>query len=259
MQLTPWRAIRRATAKKVTPAAVRAFFLLLELNAPTPTGLQTMKIGLLLATLISCSAMATVYSYRDADGNLVFTDEPVAGTNAVEVELSEPTVMPGFNVGNPDTAGGATQTPSEQREDGTWASWGSDGESADGLQGAGAPTVEIFDPLHDKSFWTGNGDVNVAVGLDPGLAANQELAVVLDGRVLTRGKDTQLLLNAVDRGTHSLHVEVRGEGDAVLSRSESITIHVHRPSVINPDNSLMHPSLQETQRAEGAAAAPGGS
>jgi len=118
MQLTPWRAIRRATAKKVTPAAVRAFFLLLELNAPTPTGLQTMKIGLLLATLISCSAMATVYSYRDADGNLVFTDEPVAGTNAVEVELSEPTVMPGFNVGNPDTAGGATQTPSEQREDG---------------------------------------------------------------------------------------------------------------------------------------------
>ncbi|MEM7378085.1 MAG: hypothetical protein AAF460_11340, partial [Pseudomonadota bacterium] len=83
-----------------------------------------------------------------------------------------------------------------------------------------------------------------------GLGADQELAVLLDGRELARGRANVLTLQGVGRGTHTLRVDVRDAGDRRVATSDERTLHVLRPSIINRQSGLMHPSVSETERPE---------
>lgn len=220
-----------------------------------------MKFSLLLIALLSSSAMAAIYSYRDADGNLVYTDEPVAGVESTKVDVAEPMVIQAFGAENAEQGGVDGDTTSAASEDGTWASWGSENADADAELSAGesavaVPEVRLAAPLDDQAFWTGNGDFDVSIELTPGLGAGQELAVLLDGTVRARGLTRQMTLSAVDRGTHTLQVEVRDTDDKAVAASDSVTVHVLRPSVVNRGSSLMHPSVAQTDRPASAEAAP---
>ena len=115
--------------------------------------------------------------------------------------------------------------------------------------------MEIAYPAHDEAVWSGNGELEVALELTSGLVPSHELAVLVDGRVVARGRSKQLVLRGVDRGTHSLRAEVRDSLDKTVSASEPLTVHVLRPSVINRESGLMHPSVSETLRPESAAPA----
>lgn len=195
-------------------------------------------------TLLTVSAMAAIYSYRDASGNLVYTDNPMLGGQAQEIELQDTlTVLPGFKPETPTT-------PANDDQDLLWVSWEETG------QPVVLPSVEIIKPQHDQSIWSGSGDLGVSVELSPGLDAGQEIALVVDGRVSVRGQPGQLTLLELPRGSHQLHAEVRDESDQTLASSEVITVHMHRPSVINRNSFLMHPSVADTERPDSAAPAP---
>ncbi|MEM9603964.1 MAG: DUF4124 domain-containing protein [Pseudomonadota bacterium] len=209
-----------------------------------------MKFSLIVLAMISGQALATVYSYRDADGNLVYTDEP-QGTQATEVVLPDNlTVLPALRQAEPDVS------DEDAASDGTWVSWGSESGATVAPEAqevsAVVPDVEILSPTAGEAYWSGGGALQVTVSVSPGLGADQELAVLLDGRELARGRANVLTLQGVDRGSHTLRVDVRDGADQRVATSGERTVHVLRPSIINRQSGLMHPSVTDAVRPETA-------
>ncbi len=200
-----------------------------------------MRTGLVIVSLVFGGvAMATVYSYRDAEGGVVFTDEPVAGVESTVVDPGQPMSVPALPLRAVARSVPANVVITGQSQE------------------ADASVVEIAQPLDGEALWTGGGDVSVVVDIEPKLLAGQDVVVLLDGVERARGTATEHLISGVFRGTHALEVEVRGDRDQTIARSEPVSFHVHRPSVINVGGGMMHPALLQTRRAGDAVAGVAG-
>ena len=77
------------------------------------------------------------------------------------------------------------------------------------------------------------------VHLDPGLRSGDRVTVMLDGAPLppTTPIDTEFVLSAVVRGTHSLTVKVEDASGAVVCQSGSAVFYVRQPSLLAPNQS----------------------
>lgn len=152
---------------------------------------------LLLA--LSLPATAQIYSYTDANGNRVFTNEPPQGSDAQAVQLNPTNTIseqPTNNLGNTST------TPSDNQMSAPFAV----------LQITGLPS--------DEAMRANNGTFSVGVDTSPALNANQQLQLILDGQAYGQpSNSTQLQLNNIPRGEHSLAVQVLSGGQSIQQSS----------------------------------------
>lgn len=158
-----------------------------------------------------------IYKTTDANGNTVFTDVPPAsGDRSGEpVELKETNTWQA-----PRSGETSDRTPWIVDET------GADTASEDTF--VPYSTLAIVAPVHDSSLRENSGFVSVAVELIPPLAADHRLRILLDGKPAGQGSSTIFPLENVDRGTHSLIVEVVNETGASLQQSTAATFHMQR-------------------------------
>jgi hypothetical protein len=164
---------------------------------------------LLLA--LSLPAAAQIYSYTDANGNRVFTNEPPQGSNAEIVQLpptntvaAQPTTTNNNTAPNPN----ATDAPFSV------------------LQLTNLPT--------DEAMRANNGTFSVGVNTLPDLAASQQLQLVLDGQPYgASSSNPPLQLSNIPRGDHTLAVQVLS-GGRVIQQSDAVTFTVQRVALGTP-------------------------
>ncbi|MFP6837670.1 MAG: DUF4124 domain-containing protein [Pseudomonadales bacterium] len=176
------------------------------------------------------SAAATkIFKTVDADGNVVFSDlPPGASSNPQTVEVEEP------NVYAPGAA--ATQLPSGVE------SWvvppGEDGAAPELSQWYRSLT--IASPAHDASVRANAGTFNVVAQLVPALQSGHSARLLLDnvaaGSAGTVGENVTFALTNIDRGTHTLKVEVLDGSGSVVFRSNQSTFHLLRYSTLTAPN-----------------------
>lgn len=177
-------------------------------------GKRSMALLWVLPAMLLVSAMVlaestTVYKTVNPDGSITYSDQPSGYAEKLEVQ-PVPTV-PAIKVPRKTFSASNKET----KRSGTYTS------------------LEILSPGHDTAFYSGNGDVNVSVLLEPALSNGHQFQYSLDGRVVATQAASSLMLNTLDRGTHSVSVAVIDrESKVVLSRSSTFT--VHRPSVNRP-------------------------
>ena len=97
--------------------------------------------------------------------------------------------------------------------------------------------IDILAPKEDSVVRDNSGNVGIRVQVLPALQvqAGHRLAVVLDGSQLQgRFTGNRLSLSNVDRGTHSVVVQVVDEQGNVLLRSAPRSFHMKRHSILNP-------------------------
>lgn len=171
-----------------------------------------------LLTLLAGPAAAQIYSWTDAEGNRVYSDQPRPGASTVELK---PT-----NVVQPPPV---TDAPRAERDD------PSSSEPGNAYQ-----QLAITNPTHDSAIRSNEGELTLTIVTDPPLSGSHLLKVALDGVVSqaglpgTGGGMHQLTVHNVDRGTHEVAavvVDARGEE---IQRSTPITVHVQRTSVNQP-------------------------
>ena len=163
----------------------------------------------LIALLSVTHAQAEVYRWKDADGNVVYSDTPKPG--AEEVTISEPTIVPSYRP-RPTTA---TQTSTSA----------TDGKPYDQLQ--------INQPANEETFRNVT-NVNVSVAARPALqqSIGHALQLLYDGQVLGEpGSQTSYQLADVERGAHTLQAEIIDASGKSLIRSPITTFFVHKTSV----------------------------
>jgi hypothetical protein len=83
--------------------------------------------------------------------------------------------------------------------------------------------------VDDESIVNTGGDFSVSVQTTPALQPGHSLRLMLDGAAYASSADGGFSLRNIDRGSHTLQVQVIDEDGAVLSASGTITVHVRRP------------------------------
>jgi hypothetical protein len=94
--------------------------------------------------------------------------------------------------------------------------------------------VMISSPQNDATLRPGEDDIAVSVDVLPQFDSKDTVVLYLDGSEHASGNTTSFALAMLDRGTHTLRAEVRGDNGAVLAVSDTVSFHVHRTTV-QPD------------------------
>lgn len=174
-----------------------------------------MRLPLLVLFLAAFAhAQAEVYRWKDADGNVIFSDKPHDGAQIIE--LGPTTVIPGEPASPPADTGNETEA------------------------GASQPTsyqsIAVVAPADDETLRDQQA-VAVDVAIDPPLHTERGHRVVLyvDGVAVDEPADSpHFTLPGMARGSHQLAAAVVDAAGVELIRSTATVFHLHKTSVADP-------------------------
>lgn len=183
---------------------------------------------LALGLSVSLAAQAqSIYRTTDAQGNVVFTDNPERGGE--EVDLKPLTVVPGRSESPADEAPAMV-----------------DGSRSGGERPSGDPgqpfmpydSFSILSPDQEETLPTGAaGNVQVTLGIQPDLREDHRVRLLVDGQISQSAMHTDtFMLNNLPRGEHVLQAELLDASGAVRHRTSPVTLYVQRASVNLPQN-----------------------
>lgn len=184
------------------------------------------KVMLALAVGLSFSLAAqaqTIYRITDAQGNVVFTDNPERGGE--QVELAPLTVVPSRGEVR-------TGAPAPRLE-------ASGAAAATGSLGQPFMPYDSFrmrSPTHEQAFPVGvAGNVAVELGIEPELREDHRVRLLVNGQVSQSAMHTTAFMVAnMDPGEYVLQAELLDGNGAVRHRTSPVTVYVHRASVNRP-------------------------
>jgi hypothetical protein len=162
-----------------------------------------------LMLLVGPIALAgPIYKWVDENGVVHYSDQP--HENAQQIHLGAPQTYKHTQYAEPDAA--ATAAP------------------------AASYKCAVTSPTDQQNF--ANADtVAVSAQVDPPPSADNQIFVLLDGRLVTgQPTDTlQFTLN-VERGEHTVAVVLRDAAGKVACQSAGVTFFVRQTSVLSPAN-----------------------
>lgn len=168
--------------------------------------IRTSVLIAVLALFGAFAQAATVYKYKDASGNLVFTDEPTDGAEKLDVQ-PVPTI-PAIKVPQND------DTPEAAPTEFTYSN------------------VTIIIPSDGEHFINNGGQVSVQVALSPALRKNDKLQLIFNGAPygdLQRANTFKL--DNLDRGEYAAQVAVLDNKGKEIGRSETVVFYIKRSAV----------------------------
>lgn len=156
------------------------------------------------------AAQSRIYKTVDAEGNVVFTDiPPREDTSAEQIIIENPN---SFKV--EEALGPADQ----------WIVEPSDAEEVP----FSYRSLNIASPADDETIRDNSGNVSVIAVTNPRLQSGHRLRLLMDGQPAQDGVQSQFDLQNVDRGSHSIALEIIDASGSVIKRSESSTFHLQR-------------------------------
>lgn len=157
-----------------------------------------------------------IYKTEDEQGRTVYTDRPSKTTR-------EQTELPPVNdMSTPEQDSNfEPESDTEQENEDEPIEYG----------------VQIIQPANETTLTAGERDLQIRVELTPNLQNGHSLAYYLDNELVQQTPSTQLVIEEIFRGRHSLSVNVVDQRGRTLGRSQPVVVFVHRPSRLLPPNS----------------------
>lgn len=183
-----------------------------------------MKYGFAIILLLAQTVQADVYKSINADGEVVFTDVPTAG--------AEPVELPGLSTYEPAPVVvkyGRALVEGDAQDDAVYKS------------------LKIISPEDDATIRDNQGIANLTLALEPALLtkSGHQIQYFLDGKAY--GKPLPRLSRTyrdIERGTHTLSAAVIDVEGTTLVSADPVTIHLHKTSILNPNNPQFKPPPQ---------------
>ena len=167
---------------------------------------ETMRTLLtMLCLTLAMTTAAEVYRSVDENGNVLFTDQPSPDAELIEVDELQ-TIKP-------PPIGDFEYTPPPAKPKPKYSN------------------ISITSPQHDASIRDNGGNVTVNITTQPGLRANDNLVLYLDGKEILLGKSTAKAFSSLDRGSHQLRAVIKDDSGRIQLSSQSVTFHLLRQSV----------------------------
>lgn len=164
-------------------------------------------LPLLLGSLcVVSTALATTYVRVEKDGTKTYSDRPIPGGKAIELEPAQ-----GYSA--PPQSGIASQQPSTQADTFLYENCGVTPEN----------DATLFNPEV----------VSISVVTAPALRPLDTVILRVDGQSVGQPGITSHTLTQPPRGTHTVTVTIRNQYGRVLCNVTS-SFHVQRPSINSP-------------------------
>src|SRR5690554_6446837 len=168
--------------------------------------------------LLAGPVAAQIYSWTDAEGNRVYSDQPRPGASTVELK---PT-----NVVEPTSSSSAVQSRDNSRDQ--------------PRSGSVYQQLSITDPADDSAIRSNEGDLTLTVVTEPPLSGSHLLKLSIGGELSQTGVPGtgaavhQLTAHNIDRGSHQIAAVVVDARGTEIQRSAPITVHLQRTSLNQP-------------------------
>lgn len=179
-----------------------------------------MKYGFLILMVFAQVLQADVYKTINADGEVVFSDQPSQGAERVK--------LPGLSTYKPPTV--ITRTPRSA--------------AATKDDGGQYSSLTVSSPEDEATIWDNEGIISLSLKIEPGLqtAKGHRIQYFLDGKPDGEAKTSlTYTYRDVDRGTHTVSAAVVDVQGKALISSSPVTVHVHKASIQHPTNPLFKP------------------
>lgn len=169
-----------------------------------------MRAWLLSACLIALPVSAEVFTYTDAEGNRVFTDQP-GTSNAKRVPLTKSNRM----------SASPTAAPPLKTE-----------KNAAPKAVFHYNMLRVLIPEPDATIRSSTGELIVSITSEPGLQAGHRYRLLLDGQPTAEpGPSPVFALSNIDRGSHQLSIEILDEQGRTVERTANQPFHMQRISL----------------------------
>ncbi|MBH3406627.1 DUF4124 domain-containing protein [Pseudomonas glycinae] len=163
----------------------------------------------LCLSLIAFGASAEVFTYIDAQGNRVYTDQPRG--NAKRVPLATSNRM----ASNPTAT--APVKPSKQSAEPPLFHY---------------DMLRVLIPEPDATIRSSAGELIVSVTSEPGLQRGHRYRLLLDGQAVGEpGLSPVFPLSNIDRGSHNLSVEILDAEGRTVEKTANQPFHMQRISL----------------------------
>jgi hypothetical protein len=169
---------------------------------------QTMRMYMIFigcVVAIGAVAQTQVYESVGSDGVVEFTDQPSSSAKSITVTPNVVT-MPE----SPAVSASTTEQTDTSVNEPTYT------------------TVSITAPKDDEAIRSNAGNFAATAVVEPGLLNDDKIQWLLDGEVVPGATTTFLSLRNVDRGTHSIVLQVVNTKGDVVKSSETVTFHLLR-------------------------------
>lgn len=169
------------------------------------------KLLLLLTLLVIMLPLQAqekrIFVTKDANGVLVFSDSPQPGAEEVNL-TSRPNVMESTGTNLP------ARKPVEVEPF----------------------KIEIAQPENNGTVRDNTGSVYVSGRITPMFQRGLQVRLVVDGTPLSEPQNkATFILRDVDRGEHTLQMELFDQSGKLIATSPVTTFYLHRASIINPN------------------------
>lgn len=165
----------------------------------------TLVVCLFVTTL---SANAEIYRSTDAEGNVIYTDQPLPGAKTVDLPGLTSYESPAYSTSTPAAADTEAQPTAVYTE------------------------FSISKPANDETIRDNTGEVRIAIAMSPALKPGHVVVLNMDGQIY-KGNTTQYTLQNVDRGTHELQAHIEDASGEKQTEVVSRTFHLKRFSILN--------------------------
>ncbi|WP_427982939.1 DUF4124 domain-containing protein [Agarivorans sp.] len=158
-------------------------------------------LPLLLASMTASTA-DTIYQWVDENGITHFSDRPQQGATKLKVDVTPPATS-----GPLVSPRQAIKKPKKAVKD----------------------QVNITNPSHEQTVRDNQGRLNVRATTQPAPLNNMGFKLILDG--IPQGQITPIAnfqLTNIDRGAHTIKVQLVDESGKKIASSRSITVFMHR-------------------------------
>jgi len=168
---------------------------------------------LLIMLLLAGSAHAEVYKSINADGEVVYSDIPTKGAEALKMPA-----LPTY------TSPPVTPSVSSKKEP---------------VEKVVYEDFVFLKPEDDATIRNNQGIINAELKLTPALRSkrNHRVQFYLDGEAYGEpGSSIRTTMSSVDRGEHSLTASVLdADGNSLIS-ADPVIVHLHRQTINNPNH-----------------------
>ncbi|WP_373184405.1 DUF4124 domain-containing protein [Halopseudomonas sp.] len=195
------------------------------------------------AVLVSLAGLANaqIYTWTDANGNKIYSDQPHPDSRRIDLPPTNTveTAVPQMRERTPD-----------QNQD------------AEGKPTNSYNTLQIASPDHDEAVRANDGSLTLVVNTEPPLAPGHILRASVDGEMRPaatagNGQATQrLTLTELDRGSHDIVAVVTNSRGEEVQRSQGITVHLQRTSLLQPGRTGSNAAPQAPQKPAAGNPAP---
>lgn len=155
-----------------------------------------------------CVSYAQIFKWTDSNGVVHFSDHPHDGAKVIKMPVTQtysPPTIPALN--NSAAAKGANKARAYTH-------------------------IAVTQPLNEATIRNNKGYLIVVAQLQPELNPGDLYQLMFDGTPLGGGQPNPAFqLNGINRGSHTVAVQVINKQGDVLITSDNVTFFMHRPFV----------------------------